>query len=452
MNPRPLPNSLVSGTYRLDAAGAIDASAKPISIAPASLILEVEPGRIRVVAADAPAAIDGHPAAAKATVISMPDHLLTPALVNSHTHLDLTHIGPKPHSSFAAFVDLVRSARHVDAAAIRESLLLGARLSRAGGVGAVGDIAGAVRGGASIEPYLALRDSELAGVSFLEFFAMGDSVSRALARVDEVTDAATAMPASKIRFGLQPHAPYSVACVGYRHALARAARDRLPIATHLAESTEEHAFISEARGPQRSLLEGLGLWNDSLLAEYGLGKTPVAHLAGALRERSTPILLVHLNDLSDADVELLAELNTHVPIHVAYCPRASEFFGAPMTFGPHRYRELIAAGINVCLGTDSIVNLPESDAAGAHARISPVDDARLLARRDNTDAALLLNMMTAGGAVALGLDANAFSLAPGSNVGGVCTWKIPADVGPRATSGELWKRVLASEILPTRLI
>ncbi len=167
---------------------------------------------------------------------------------------------------------------------------------------------------------------------FLEFFAMGDSVPRALTRADEVTNAALALPPSRVRFGLQPHAPYSVAPAGYRHALARAGRDHLPIATHLAESIEEREFIGAAKGPQRRLLEALGLWNDSLLADFGQGKTPVAHLASILRERSTPILLVHLNDVSDADIDLLIELNADVPIHLAYCPRSSEFFIG--TFGP----------------------------------------------------------------------------------------------------------------------
>lgn len=455
MNPKSLPNPLASGTYRIDCAGAIDAAPKPIAHAPASILLEVRPGQIRILAAGSPIEIDRHPVSRQATPISLSDHLITPAFINSHTHLDLTHIGPQPRSGFGAFVDLIRTRRHVDPASIRESVLLGATLSRAGGVGAVGDIAGAVRGGASIEPYLALRDSGLAGVSFLEFFAMGDSLPRAIARADEVTDAALALSASSVRFGLQPHAPYSVAPTGYRHALARAARDRLPIATHLAESTEEHEFIGSARGPQRSLLEALGLWSDSLLAEFGQGKSPVAHLAPVLRHRSTPILLVHLNDLSDADVALLSDLNAHIPIHIAYCPRSSDFFGAPGTFGPHRYRELVAAGINVCLGTDSIVNLPEADASGAGARISPLDDARLLFRQDACDARLLLQMLTVRGAAALALGPESVALGPNASPLGLCAFPLEAGLisgpNPKPDAMSFWVSVLRSENRPALL-
>lgn len=455
MNPPLFPNPLVSGTYRIDCAGAIDAASEPVALAPASILLAVAPAGTRILAADSPGLIDHHPAARTAKLVSLPEHLVTPAFVNAHTHLDLTHIGPQPRSGFAPFVDLIRSRRLVEPGEIRASVLLGARLSRAGGVVAVGDIAGAVRGAASIEPLLALRDSGLSGVSFLEFFAMGGSVPRALARADEVSDAALAMPKSLVRFGLQPHAPYSVAPAGYQHALARAARDHLPIATHLAESIEEREFIAEAKGPQRKLLEALGLWNDSLLSEFGQGKTPVSHLASILRNRSTPILLVHLNDLSDADIDLLVDLNTRTPVHVAYCPRSSEFFGAPETFGPHRYRDLLDAGINVCLGTDSIVNLPEADAMGADARISPLDDARLLFHRDPCDPRLLLQMLTVRGAAALALGTESFALGPNTSLLGLCAFPLEAASisaqNPRPDAISLWKSVLRSKNRPALL-
>lgn len=449
MNPTGLPNSLAPGTYRLDGAGAVDAAPRPLALAPASLLLEVSATGIRLLAVDAPPQIDTHPASARALRIDLSECVLTPRFVNAHTHLDLTHVGPKPPSSFAAFVDLVRSNRRVEAAEIRDSVLRGVRLSVDGGVGAVGDIGGAVRGGASIECFRALHDSGLAGVSFVEFFAMGDSLGRALERADGVVKEALAMPPGRARIGLQPHAPYSVQRAAYRHAIARAEKDHLPIATHLAESPEEHEFVARASGPQRRMLEALGLWNPALLEEFGKGKSPVAHLAPVLMDRAAPILLVHLNDLSEADVALLVEANRVAPINVAYCPRASEFFGAPEAFGPHRYRELLGAGINVCLGTDSIINLPEAHASGTSARISPLDDARLLRARDDCDPGLLLEMLTVRGASALGLDESLFTLNRGGPIAGICALRTGA--GTRH-AGELWKHALDTDAAILRVI
>ena len=97
---------------------------------------------------------------------------------------------------------------------------------------------------------------------------------------------------------------------------------------------------------------------------------------------------------------VLAETGTSV----AYCPRSSHYFRNHESFGPHRYRDMLAAGINVCLGTDSIVNLPpdESD------RLSTLDETRFLCRRDGTDPLTLLRMATVNGARALDLDPDLF--------------------------------------------
>ena len=44
-------------------------------------------------------------------------------------------------------------------------------------------------------------------------------------------------------------------------------------------------------------------------------------------------------------------------ITVAYCPRASHYFGHTN----HRWKEMLDAGINVALGTDSLLCLDTPD-------------------------------------------------------------------------------------------
>ena len=73
--------------------------------------------------------------------------------------------------------------------------------------------------------------------------------------------------------------------------------------------------------------------------------------------------------------------------------------------------DMIAAGVNVALGTDSFVCLDTPD------RISVLDEMRLLHRRDGTDPATLLRMATINGARALGFDEHAFCFAPGCTAG-----------------------------------
>lgn len=355
------------------------------------------------------------------------DFVLLPGLVNAHTHLDLTNIGPRPHDpsrGFMPWIDMVRRERPTEQADITAAVRRGVSLCRAGGTVAVGDIAGAPRGIPSAVPFDTLAQAPLTSVSYLEFFAIGNGLQRGM---EAMTDAA--LPALgryvakrfenggfelSARLGLQPHAPNTVALAGYRHALDLAGAPRyLPLCTHLAESPEEREFIAHARGPQRDLLEALGLWNDAVASEIGRGLTPIEHLAPILataRSQWTPFTAVHCNDVSDSDLDILAGTGARV----VYCPRSSDYFGAPERLGPHRYREMLARRIPVALGTDSIINLPAVAADPEFGSISVLDEMRHLHLRDGTDAATLFTMATLHGAAALSMPPANFQLAPGA--------------------------------------
>lgn len=398
----------LSDRLLIHAAGIADAAAS--SPGPAAILLELPSpqtltspphrGHLNVLAIGPLADVTRHPASAGATRIDRPDAILLPGLANAHTHLDLTHIGPRPNSGgFLPFIDAVRAERRSEPEAIAQSVRDGVRLSLAGGVVAVGDIAGAPGGAPSLVPLQALADSPLFGVSFLEFFAMGPREPASLQRLRDILDAAPP-PSSRVRLGLQPHAPYSASPAAYRLATSL----DLPLATHLAESPEELDFIAHARGPLRALLERLGAWDDAILPDLSQGLSPVAHLAPFLARR--PFVAAHVNHASDRDLDLLARAHAVV----AYCPRASAYFHAHDHFGPHRYRDMLHAGIPVALGTDSIINLPTQHASGPHARLSTLDDMRLLFARDHADPADLLAMATIHGARALHLDPQRFLL------------------------------------------
>lgn len=347
--------------------------------------------------------------------LTLREHLLIPALVNAHTHLDLTHIGPQPHEpgeGFVRWVDMIRTNRAQTDEEIAKCVRLGVERSLAGGVIAVGDIAGAPAGRLTESPARALAQSPLMGVSFLEFFGIGKSAAGAIKRVDAfLNDHAPvlmdAMDGSGVRFGLQPHATNTIDLGVYRWIARAAGAKGIPTSTHLAETPEERSFIADASGPQREMLERLGVWDDSILHEIGKGKHPIEHLAPVLGMH--PMLVAHVNDATDRGIEILAETETSV----AYCPRASSYFGATDHFGAHRYREMLDAGVNVCLGTDSIVNLDTPD------RMSTLDEMRLLWDQGDRDASRLLAMGTRNGAIALGIDPDRFSMRVGGAPAGI---------------------------------
>jgi cytosine/adenosine deaminase-related metal-dependent hydrolase len=212
---------------------------------------------------------------------------------------------------------------------------------------AVGDIAGAAGGRPCFEPLRVLRESPLLGVSYLEFFGIGNRLEMAMARLGETVARLAAMNGEgigRVLGGLQPHAPYSVDLRLYLAATELAQEHDLRVSTHLAETLDEREFVERGTGRLREFLEGLGLWCEGVLEGIGKGLHPVEHLMPVLEQ--SRFVVAHVNDCDDAAIEGLARTVTSV----AYCPRASAYFGAEGAMGPHRYREMLDAGVNVCLG------------------------------------------------------------------------------------------------------
>ena len=376
------------------------------AFAPGGLLVRTGADGPEVVAAGPLARVRGHEAAASAAAVDRRRHLVLPAMVNAHTHLDLTHVGPRPYTrdeGFLAWLAMVIKGRRTDDAGIGESVRDGIKRSVRGGVAAVGDIAG----GDSLVPLRALRASELMGVSYLEFLGRGRAEARAVDRIRGLA-ARGSMWEQGVCFGISPHAPYS-AGPSVMRAAAEVQRDAgVPMCTHLAESPEEREFVGVGTGPFKELLDLLGVRDEWAVADVGRGRTPIEHMRAALS--IAPVLAAHVNDCSDSDLETLARTRTRV----VYCPRSSAYFGQGETFGPHRYWEMLQAGIDVCLGTDSIINIPEEEAD----RLSIWDEMRFLWRRDRADVRTLVAMATVHGARALGLEEDAFTFG-GGRVAGV---------------------------------
>lgn len=356
--------------------------------APGAILVEGD----QIIACGSPESIG---AVERAVIEQRPDRVLIPALVNVHAHLDLTAIGPVPHTGdFLSWVDLVRTQRQTTDEGIRAAVQRGAQLARAGGTSLIGDIAG-VRSLAAVE---ALRETGLAGVSFLEVFGQGRSQTMAVSIMRSLVEMCEPN-VHGVQLGIQPHAPYSCGLAMYEASLELG----LPLATHLAETLEEIEFTCTGGGPFAELLKHVGVWDETIT---GSGQHPVDALAPVLNR--APWIAAHLNYVSSQQINRLAQL----PITVAYCPRASAYFQHPQAgHPPHQYREMLENGINVALGTDSLLCLDTPD------RISVLDEMRLLHERDGTDARTLLRMATINGARALGCDPSRVTLSPGPTLG-----------------------------------
>lgn len=152
-------------------------------------------------------------------------------------------------------------------------------------------------------------------------------------------------------YAVSPHAPYTASPELYRLAVAAAETSGLLLTTHVSESAEEMQMMRDASGPLYDFLLSLG----RNMSDCG-ATTPLQHLIekGHLK---TNHLLIHLNELSNDDFDLLARWAHGDVIHVAHCPKSHQFF----KHSPFPYEKLLAANANISLGTDSLASNDKLD-------------------------------------------------------------------------------------------
>ena len=311
------------------------------------------------------------------------DVVLMPGLINAHVHLELSHAvaGESPASFGEWLLRIVTRRVSLSAEAFAEAVTSATRAGAAesvrAGVTCVGDI--------SRECALtraALRASPLRVVSFGEVQALARRRVLLEQRIAEAVDDRDAT--DRLSIAISPHAPYTVEPAAYRRCVDVARERDLPICTHLAETLEESQFLNAHEGPLRTLWDALGTWDADVPRWAG---TPVelARDAGVL---DLAPLLAHVNYASDADLAILAASEASVVV----CPRTHAYFG----HAPHRWREMLARGINVCVGTDSRASSPS---------LNVVDDLRLLHRQaPEVDLQTLWSLVTTRAAHALRRD------------------------------------------------
>lgn len=200
-------------------------------------------------------------------------------------------------------------------------------------------------------------------------------------------------------FGLSPHAPYTASAELYRLTRECARLHAMPWTTHLNESRDEWEMFTAARGPLHDFLRGLGRPMD----DCGGGRTALARLV-AVGALGPECLAVHLNTLTEEDFALLAPGGPLHGLSVVHCPCSHRYFGHP----PFPLARLRAAGVNLCVGTDSLASNGSLDLLAEVRALATTDTGISLSPRE------LLETITVNPARALRLSAHLGTLSPGS--------------------------------------
>ena len=167
-----------------------------------------------------------------------------------------------------------------------------------------------------------------------------------------------------------PHAPYTVSDDPLKQVCHLACEMDMPVHMHVHETAfEVQQALAQNDAVPLARLENLGLLDKHFLA-------------------------VHMTQLTDEEIALLAEKGTHV-IH---CPESN----LKLASGFCPVAKLLAAGVNVALGTDGNASNNDLDMLGE------IRTAALIAKAVAHDASVVsaaqaLRMATINGATALGL-------------------------------------------------
>lgn len=315
--------------------------------------------------------------------VVLPQHAVLPGLVNAHTHVAMALL--KGLADDLPLMEWLQGhiwpaeARWADAAFVHD----GAQLA----------IAEMIRSGTTcfndmyFFPEAAAQAADEAGIRACIGLIMIDFPTRWGGGPEEYLQKGLALydllqEKPLLTTAFAPHAPYTVSDEPLQKLLHLACELDIPIHMHVHETAFEVQQAQQQSGMRPlARLEKLGLLDKHFLA-------------------------VHMTQLTDADIALLAKKGTHV-IH---CPESN----LKLASGFCPVAKLSAAGVNVALGTDGNASNNDLDMLGE------MRTAALIAKAVAQDASAIpafqaLRMATINGAKALGLDATIGSLEIGKS-------------------------------------
>jgi cytosine/adenosine deaminase-related metal-dependent hydrolase len=348
---------------------------------------------------------------ASAEVRDLGESVILPGFVNAHTHVELSWMNGEPPAggSYMTWLrDLVARRPSVAEAAAREAAAktVDAMIQR--GTVALGDIANGTWAAAL------LAGSGLSGVAFHEVFGFGAAdaesiLDDAAARLESI-DAAPEMNGARSRLTaiLTPHAAHTTSASLLKALGGRAVASGEILSIHVAECAEEVQLLRDGTGPFRDFLVERGAWDEGWKAP---GLTPVEYLdrLGVLSPRTLAVHCVHV------DHQDLTRLQSR-GVTVVTCPRSNQRLGVGVAPIP----KLLASGIPIALGTDSLASSPDADVFN--------EVAALRQQHPELAPAAALRIATLNGARALGFAATLGSIETGKSAAlAVVTLPEPSD-------------------------
>jgi len=310
------------------------------------------------------------------------DGVLTPGLVNAHTHLQYTAMAAVGQGSYDGFPDWATAFNPVyeRGADWEASAAQGAALLLASGTTAAADVV------TDMAAASALHTAGLHGIAYWEVMDWTNDAwtLRGRAEVERALDALPATPGT----GLSPHAPYSLEIVPLLDIpdIVRERGSRIHI--HLGEHAIEQELEQTHPDPWHGA--GVGSLRELRDAGYGTSATEYVDHLGVL---GPDCHIAHGVYLGPRDRAILRARGSAV----ALCPRSNAVIG----LGEPPIAAYLEEGSFIAVGTDSLASSPSLDLMADVAAL--FDMARRQGYHRADLAERLLAAATLGGARAMGL-------------------------------------------------
>ncbi len=269
-----------------------------------------------------------------AKTIDFGETIILPALVNAHTHLELSALRFKispPSGDFISWVkNVIKLKENLSLVEIKESAKAVLYHFWKEGIGIVGDV-----GNTALTLDL-LCNSTFYGYFFHEVISFKGGYNLKEIQVKS--------PSPNFKITYSAHAPYSVSPLLLQAIKSYNKKRKKLFCIHCAESIEEIKFLEKGEGPLLEFLKERGQWNENFVPPR---VSPIKYL-NSLKLLDEDTLLVHVIHIDEKDLEILKNTKPKICI----CLKSNLFIGV----GIPRLKELLSAGLDVCIGTDSLAS------------------------------------------------------------------------------------------------
>jgi aminodeoxyfutalosine deaminase len=308
--------------------------------------------------------------------------VLVPGFVNTHCHLELSHMKGKvaTGTTLIPFIRGVVTQRAADAEVIADAIKNAEKEMIDGGIVAVGDISNVT------DTFFQKEKGHLRYYTFVEMFdfLQEHNAEQEFEKYKAVYDVLKLAEGS--RKSVVPHAPYSVSQTLFKKINDLNAKHGITVSIHNQETQAEQDMFLYGNGGFYDFYGNFGITLD---ASKPSGKTAI-HYAIQNMDPSVKSLFVHNTLTSKADIEAAQKWSENV--FWATCPNANLYIENRLP----NYQNFIDTNARLTIGTDSLTS---------NWQLSILEEMKTIQRfQSYVPFETLIRWATLNGAQALGFD------------------------------------------------